>query len=110
MFKINGILVSWQSLLQSTITLSTTEFKYMVKVERVKESLCLKSLLDDLGIQQVCVKVRCDSQSTIHIANSHIHHAHTKYIDVRYHFIQFIVNEVHNSLTMVYTDENQLSY
>lgn len=63
------------------MTLSTTKFKYMVNVVIVVEES-----LDNLSIQQVCVKVRCDSESTIHLTNNHIHHAHTKYIDRKISF------------------------
>jgi len=32
----------------------------------VKEALWMRGFLDDLGIQQECVKLRCDSQSAIY--------------------------------------------
>lgn len=35
---------------------------------KVKEALWMRGLRDDLGIQQECVKMRCDSQSAIYSA------------------------------------------
>ena len=41
--------ISWRSILQSTIALSTTEVEYMTATEAVKEAIWLKGLLGDLG-------------------------------------------------------------
>ncbi|KAH9792408.1 hypothetical protein KPL71_004103 [Citrus sinensis] len=47
-FTLGGSPVSWRSILQSTIALSTTEAKYMTVTEAVKEAIWLKGLLGDL--------------------------------------------------------------
>ncbi|XP_052107510.1 secreted RxLR effector protein 161-like [Arachis duranensis] len=60
-YKIQGAPVSWRSMLQATVALSTTETEYMVVAEEVKEALWLNGLLDDLGFQQDCVNLSCDS-------------------------------------------------
>ncbi|KAH9717295.1 hypothetical protein KPL71_021764 [Citrus sinensis] len=44
--------VSWRSILQSTIALSTTEVEYTAVTEAVKEAVWLKCLLGDLGVIQ----------------------------------------------------------
>ncbi|KAH9718108.1 hypothetical protein KPL71_022089 [Citrus sinensis] len=49
-FTLGGGPVSWRSILQSTIALSTTEAKYMAATEAVKEAIWLKGLLGDLGV------------------------------------------------------------
>ena len=56
-FRIHGALVSWRSMLQATVVLSTTEAEYMAMAERVKEALWLWGLLDDLGVEQYCVNL-----------------------------------------------------
>ena len=106
LFQLHGAPISWRSMLQSTLALSTTEAEYMAVAEGVKEALWLKGLLDNLGMKQEHVKLRCDSQSAIHLAKNQVHHARTKHIDVRYHFVRHVVKEGSISLTKVHTDEN----
>src|SRR5206468_3649145 len=105
-FRVHGAPVSWRSMLQSTVALSTTEAEYMAMTEGVKEALWLWGLLDDVGIKQECVDVWCDSQSAIHLAKNQVHHARTKHIDVRYHFVRDVIEEGDVSLMKVHTDEN----
>ena len=105
-FKINGAPVSWRSMLQATVALSTTEAEYMSIAEGVKEALWLWGLLNSLGIKQNCVDLSCDSQSAIHLAKNQVHHARTKHIDVRYHFVRDVIEEGNISLLKVHTNEN----
>ncbi|CAL9015461.1 unnamed protein product, partial [Prunus brigantina] len=74
-FSIAGGPVSWRSILQSTVALSTTEAEYMAVTEAIKEAIWLQGLLDDLGVQQDHVDVHCDSQSAIYLAKNQVHHA-----------------------------------
>ena len=106
MFRIHGAPVSWRSMLQATVALSTTEAEYMAMAEGVKEALWLWGLLDDLGIKQDCVDLWSDSQSAIHLAKNQVHHARTKHIDVRYHFVRDVVEAGDVSLMKVHTNEN----
>ncbi|KAM0977924.1 hypothetical protein ACFX13_014221 [Malus domestica] len=92
-FTIAGGPVSWRSILQSTVALSTTEAEYMAVTEAIKEAIWLQGLLDDLGVQQDHVDVHCDSQSAIHLAKNQVHHARTKHIDVRFHFVREVIDE-----------------
>ena len=50
MFTLSGAPISWKSILQSTIALSTTEAEYMALTEVVKETIWLGGLLDELGV------------------------------------------------------------
>lgn len=62
--------------------------------------------LEDLGVEHDFVDLGCDSQSAIHLAKNQVHHARTKHIDVRYHFVRNVVEEGDISLTKVHTNEN----
>ena len=57
-----GGAVSWQSRLQKTVALSTTEAEYMAPVDVGKEILWMKDFIGELGIRQdeylATVKVR----------------------------------------------------
>lgn len=46
-----------------------------------------------MGSEQERVTVYCNSQSAIHLVKNQVHHARTKHIDVRYHFVREIVEE-----------------
>ena len=48
-FTLSQALVSWRSILQSTVALSTTEAEYMVITETMNEAIW-QGLLDDLRI------------------------------------------------------------
>ncbi|XP_052297115.1 secreted RxLR effector protein 161-like [Citrus sinensis] len=54
--------VSWRSMLQSTIALSTTEAEYTAATEDVKAAICLKGLLGDSGVIQENIAVFYDNQ------------------------------------------------
>jgi len=69
-FTISQAPVSWRSILQSTITLSTTEAEYMAMTEAMKEAIWLQGLLDDLGIKHDLLKINCDSMSAIYLAKN----------------------------------------
>ncbi|KAK8930853.1 hypothetical protein KSP39_PZI016801 [Platanthera zijinensis] len=80
-----GGTISWKVTLQDIITLFTTEAECIAVVEVAKEAIWLMSLIKELRISQESVKLYCDSQSAIYLANDSIYHAKTKHIDVRYH-------------------------
>ncbi|GJW07711.1 retrotransposon protein, putative, ty1-copia subclass [Tanacetum coccineum] len=90
-FMVHGCVMSWKATLQHVVALSTTEAKYMALTEAVKESIWLKGLLIELGVNLRSVVVNCDNQSAIHLSRNAMFHERTKHINVRYHFIREIV-------------------
>ena len=85
--------VCWHSTLQSTVALSTTEAEYMAVTEAFKEAIWMHGLINDLGILLEHIDVFYDSQSAICLSKNQVHHARTKHIDVRFHFIRKIISE-----------------
>ncbi|KAL3821238.1 hypothetical protein ACJIZ3_007143 [Penstemon smallii] len=106
LFTMAGGPVSWRSTLQSTVALSTTEAEYMAAGEAMKEAIWIHGLIKDLGVHQEQVEVYCDSQSAIHLAKNQVHHARTKHIDVRFHFVREIVDEGTILLVKIGTADN----
>jgi ATP-binding cassette subfamily B (MDR/TAP) protein 1 len=80
-----GGVVSWQSRLQKTVALSTTEAEYMAAVKAGKEILWMKDFIGELGIGQDEYRLYCDSQSAIHLAKNAAYHSKMKHIQRRYH-------------------------
>ena len=90
-FTFTGGLISWRSMLQGVVALSTTEAQYIAATETIKKTLWLRGLVGDLGMDQDNVEVHCDSQNAIHLAKNQVHHGQTKHIDIRFHFIREII-------------------
>ena len=74
--------------MQDTVSLSTTETKYMAAVEASKEASWLRGLVETFSIIEDLVWVHCDSQSVIHLVKNHIYYKLMKHIAVRYHKIR----------------------
>jgi hypothetical protein len=101
-----GGAVSWQSRLQKTVALSTTEAEYMAAVEAGKEIIWMKDFIRELGIRQEEYRLYCDSQSAIHLAKNAAYHSRTKHIQRRYHWIRERIEDKEFVLTKIHTDEN----
>ncbi|KAK8952543.1 hypothetical protein KSP39_PZI003450 [Platanthera zijinensis] len=106
LFTLAGGPVSWRSTLQSTVALSTTEAEYMAVTEAMKEAIWMQGLLDDLGVEHMTLTVFCDSQSAIFLTTNPVHHARTKHIDVRYHFVRDMIETGEVLLKKIDTKEN----
>ena len=87
--KVNGSTVSWASKKQPTVALSSAEAEYMAAGAAVQEVIWLRALLGELGFAQAgATTLLCDNQSAMAIASDDVHHARTKHIDIRHHFIR----------------------
>ena len=98
--------ICWRSILQPTVALSTTEAEYMAMAEAIKEAIWTLGLIEDLGVNQHKLEVYCDSQSAIYLAKYQVHHARTKHIDVRYHFVREVIAEGDILIKKVATADN----
>ena len=59
-----------------------------------------------MGISQGCVKIHCDSQSAIHLANHQVYHERTKHIDIRFHFVRDMIETKEIMVEKVASEEN----
>ena len=98
--------MSWCSILQPTIVLSTTEAEYKAITKAMKEAKWLQGLFDDLGIDQDLLKINCDSMSAIYLVKNQVYHVRTKHIDVRFHFTRKILDKGDIELLKIHTKEN----
>ena len=93
-FLVNGGAVSWSAKWQEIILLLTTESEYVAAVHAAKEALWLCSLISSLfGIDIPMTILFSDNQSAIALTKEHQYHARTKHIDIRFHFLCWIVEE-----------------
>ena len=73
-FTLYGTAISWKSVQQPIIALSTTEAEFIALTEAVKEAIWLKGIIKEFGIDQDMVVVYCDSQSAIHLVKHQMFH------------------------------------
>ena len=100
-FIVHGGAVSWSAKRQEIISLSTTESKYIAATYAAKEALWLRQIILQLfGINLDATTLFCDNQSAIALTKEHQYHARTKHIDVRYHFIRWIIED--GKLRLIY--------
>jgi len=93
-FIVNRGAVSWSAKKQEIVSLSTTESKYIAATYATKEALWLRTLISQLfGNILEATTLFSDNQSAIALAKEHQYHARTKHIDVRYHFIRWVIEE-----------------
>ncbi|PHU15096.1 hypothetical protein BC332_16301 [Capsicum chinense] len=90
-FTIGCCAISWKDTLQTMVTLSTTEAKYIAITEAFKEAIWLKGLFGELSKDLQITTVFCDSQSAIFLMKDQMFHERTKHIDVWYYFMREII-------------------
>ena len=91
-FLIHGGAVSWSAKRQEIIALSTMEAEYVAITHAVKEALWLRSLIFQLfELDLEPTTLFSDNKSAIELTKDHQFHPRTKHIDIRFHFIRYIV-------------------
>ena len=91
---------------QVVVALSTTDVEYMVTTHASKEAIWLHILCSGIGLVQQAVRLYCDTESAIFLANNPTYHSNTKHIDVQYHFVRDMVEEKKVLLEKVDTLKN----
>jgi hypothetical protein len=84
--------VAWSARKQSIIALSTAEMEYIALTAVVCEILYLQTLIVEL-YEPVTppIPVYCNNQGAIALASNNKFHAHTKHIDLQYHYVRSLV-------------------
>jgi hypothetical protein len=92
LFFFGKCLVSWQSVKQQVVTLSSCEAEYIATSTASTQALWLVRLLSDLlGRDTGAVELRVDSKSAL--AKNPVFHERSKHIRVRHHFIRDCLEE-----------------
>lgn len=85
--------------------LSTIDTEYVAATEAAKEMIWLQFFMEELGHPQKDNFLHTDSQSAILAKNSALH-SKTKHIQLRYHFIQSVLDDGQLRLEKIHTDDN----
>jgi hypothetical protein len=81
-------LVSWSSKKHTSVALSTAEAEYVVVGQCCAQLLWMRQTLRDFGYNLSKVRLLCDNESAIRMADNPIEHNRTKHIDIRHHFLR----------------------
>jgi hypothetical protein len=60
---------------------------YVAAIEASKDMILLQRFMEELGKKQENIRLYCDNESAINLANNSTFHLNTKNIQLRYHFI-----------------------
>jgi hypothetical protein len=108
-FMVDGGAVSWSSKKQEIMTLSTTEAEYVAATHAAKEAVWLHRLFSEIFPPPDINKptlLHSDNKSAIALATGPAqYHARTKHIDIRYHFICYIIDA--GSIKLIYCPTDQ---
>jgi hypothetical protein len=93
---------------QELVTLSTTESKYIATTHATKEGIWLRCLISEVFCPLVNpTTLYCDNQLAITLAKDGHFHARTKHIDIRYHFIRYMVED--GSIELIYCSTEEMA-
>jgi hypothetical protein len=81
-------LVSWSSMKQTSVALSTAEAEYVVAGQCCVQLLWMRQTLRDFGYNLSKVALLCDNESAIRLADNPVEHNRTKHIDIRHHLLR----------------------
>ena len=89
MFFLGDCLVSWQSLKQKVVALSSCEVEYIATTTTTTRALWLSRMLAELlGRKVDVVELKVDSKSALALDKNHVFHERSKHIRIKYHFIR----------------------
>ena len=81
-FSMGGGVITWGSRKQTSMSLSSTESKYVVLADEAQEVTWLQNLLEGLGYEQCMpTKLYRDNNGVLAIAQNPQYHKHTKHFD-----------------------------
>jgi hypothetical protein len=104
LFFLDKSLVSWQSLKQRVVALSSCEAEYIAATTAATQAIWMARLLGELlGRESEVVKLNVDNKSALTLARNSVFHERSKHINLRYHFIQNCLTEETVSTTYINT-------
>jgi len=102
---LNGNPIHWWSKQQSMVALSSTESEYIAMGEAAKDAVWLREwLISVLGVETP-IRVLCDNQAAIKIANADTDSARTRHYSARHHYVRQLINE--HQLKLEWTNTNE---
>lgn len=96
MFMYIGTSVSWCSMKQLVVALSTCEEEYIDNALSACQNIWLINLLQEMKFKvSKSIRLMIDNKSSISIAKNPMMYGRSKHIDTKYHYMH---NQVHNGV------------
>jgi hypothetical protein len=103
-YRLGDGAISWKSRKQATLSLSSTEAEYKALSDSCKEGLWIRHILTELHLcPDTPIPLHVNNEGAKALARNPEHHARTKHIHARYHFICECIQEDEISLLHVST-------
>jgi hypothetical protein len=94
LFYYGGCLISWQSIKQKVVALSSCEAEYVAMTTAATQALWLSRLLAELlGRKVEVVELKVDNKSALALAKNPVFHDRSKHIRTKFHFIRDCLEE-----------------
>jgi hypothetical protein len=104
---VGGGAVSWSSHKQAVVTTLSTEAEYIAMGLAAKEAIWMQHLGQDLNFGMTSpMQIYADNQNSMLLATSEKLSAHTKHLDVQYHFICKLIQKGICQFRWVHTKSN----
>ncbi|GMG29897.1 unnamed protein product [Ambrosiozyma monospora] len=84
----NNNVVSWGSVKQNVISLSTAQSEYIAVTEGLKSGICFSNLLNEFSLDSTYIELSGDNIASLHLAAHTSNHQATKHIDIKPHFVR----------------------
>jgi len=105
-FLLSNGLISWRSVKQSCVALSTAEAEYVSLSSAAQEAIWIGNLLCDVEVASTKPIVLFeDNQSAICLAKNPKSHSKTKHIEIKYHFVRDLISSNKIELNFCPTDK-----
>jgi hypothetical protein len=101
----NGV-ICWNSRVQKSIALSSTEAEYMSLGDTCRQLVWIRSLFLELGIKLKPIPLCGDNQGSIFLASNPVQEKRIKHIDLRHHYIREVIRSKKIELFFIEGAEN----
>ena len=93
-FFLGGLPITWNSVKQRVVALSTCEAEYIAASSATCQGLWISRLIKELvSVEENLVRILVDNKSALELTRNPVHHSRSKHIDTRHHFIKDCMEE-----------------
>ncbi|MFS7953253.1 putative RNA-directed DNA polymerase [Helianthus anomalus] len=100
-------LVTWQCKKQTSVALSTCEAEYVSASSCCSQILWIQQQMRDYGLQFLNIPLFVYNEAAINITKNPVHHAKTKHIEIRHHFIRDCFEKKLIRIEKIHTDNQK---